>query len=325
MKLKNTLLLLSILTAASSQAIELKSDEQKLSYALGLDMASSLQEFSSKEDIDMEALLAGMKDAYEGKERALSEEETSKVIEAFSQKQMKKLEELAQQQQQEMEKLGKIAKEEGAKFLAENKNKEGVKTTASGLQYKVEKEGSAEKPSADDVVTVHYTGKTLDGKVFDSSREENEPAVFPLDEVIAGWTEGLQLMGKGAKYTFYIPPELAYGEDGAGSDIPPHSTLIFDVELLDFKKDPAAKAEETLVEKASAEIAAKTEEAKAEVKAAAGEAKAEVKEAAEKVEAKAEALKEAASAEAKKDEGILNQAIEKVSEGAAAEKKEEGK
>ena len=121
------------------------------------------------------------------------------------------------------------------KFLAENAKKEGVVTTKSGLQYQILKNGSGRKPSRDDVVRVHYEGKLLNGNVFDSSIARNEPAEFPLGQVIPGWTEGVQLMPVGAKYRFFIPAALAYGEHGAGNAVPPHSTLIFDVELLDIK------------------------------------------------------------------------------------------
>ncbi|MCK5888322.1 MAG: FKBP-type peptidyl-prolyl cis-trans isomerase [Methylococcales bacterium] len=122
----------------------------------------------------------------------------------------------------------------GEKFLAENAKKEGIKTTKSGLQYKVITEGKGDSPKATDTVTVHYKGTTLDDKEFDSSYSRNSPATFPLNRVIKGWTEGLQLMNKGAKYRFFIPSELAYGERGAGADIGPNAALIFDVELLAF-------------------------------------------------------------------------------------------
>lgn len=124
------------------------------------------------------------------------------------------------------------AREEGEKFLAENKKNENVRETASGLQYVVEKEGTGASPKADDEVTVHYTGRLLNGQVFDSSVSRGEPATFPLNRVIPGWTEGVQLMKEGAKYTFFIPSDLAYGPQGVPNAIPPHSTLIFEVELI---------------------------------------------------------------------------------------------
>ena len=130
---------------------------------------------------------------------------------------------------------GKAAKEAGEKFLAENAKKEGVKTTASGLQYEVLKEGTGRKPKATDTVECHYEGFLLDGTLFDSSVQRGQTASFSLQQVIAGWTEGLQLMQEGAKFRFYIPYMLAYGESGAGASIPPFSTLIFDVELIGVK------------------------------------------------------------------------------------------
>lgn len=128
-------------------------------------------------------------------------------------------------------------KEAGEKFLAENKTKEGVITTESGLQYKVEKEGTGEKPTAADRVKVHYTGTLLDGTKFDSSVDRGEPAEFGVSQVIRGWTEGLQIMPAGSKYIFWIPSDLAYGERGAGQDIKPNSVLKFEVELLEVIKD----------------------------------------------------------------------------------------
>ena len=124
----------------------------------------------------------------------------------------------------------------GREFLAENAKNDSVKVTESGLQYMVLKEGNGAKPGPTDLVTVHYTGTLIDGKVFDSSVERGEPATFPLNKVIPGWTEGLQLMSEGSKYRLFIPSELAYGEKGAGEDILPNSTLIFDVELIKVEK-----------------------------------------------------------------------------------------
>lgn len=149
--------------------------------------------------------------------------------------------------------------EAGKKFLDENGKKDGVKTTATGLQYKVEKEGKGAKPTKSDSVTVHYEGRLLDGTVFDSSYERKEPVTFKVTDVIPGWVEGLQLMNEGSKYTLYIPSTLAYGETGAPPSIPPNATLTFDVELI--KVGEAAKAEE---KPADAKAEAKPEEAKKE-------------------------------------------------------------
>ena len=189
----------------------------KLSYAWGIAMASQLKGMGV-EKLDLNDYCDAVKTVFEGGELAVKPEEAQKLINEY-------LVEL-------QEKATKLAKEAGSKFLEENGKKEGVHTTASGLQYVVEKEGTGKQPKATDNVTVHYTGRLLDGKVFDSSVSRGEPATFPLNRVIPGWTEGLQLMKEGAKYVFFIPSDLAYGAQGAGRDIPPHSTLIFEVELI---------------------------------------------------------------------------------------------
>ena len=192
----------------------------KLSYAWGMAMGQQLKGMGvshiNKEDFD-EALHA----AFEGKETKLTPEEAQKVLQEYLQELNKKNE--------------AIAREAGDKFLEANRKNPGVHVTDSGLQYVVEKEGSGKQPSATSEVTVHYTGKLLDGTVFDSSINRGEPATFPLNRVIPGWTEGLQLMKEGAKYTFFIPSDLAYGPNGIPNVIPPHSTLIFDVELISVK------------------------------------------------------------------------------------------
>lgn len=189
----------------------------KLSYAWGIAMASQLKGMGV-EKLDLNDYCDAVKTVFEGGELAVKPEEAQKLINEY-------LVEL-------QEKATKLAKEAGSKFLEENGKKEGVHTTATGLQYVVEKEGTGKQPKATDNVTVHYTGRLLDGKVFDSSVSRGEPATFPLNRVIPGWTEGLQLMKEGAKYVFFIPSDLAYGAQGAGRDIPPHSTLIFEVELI---------------------------------------------------------------------------------------------
>lgn len=193
----------------------------KLSYAWGVLMGKQLKAMGVKE-FDADSFRDGVKTAFEGGELAMPEEECQKMINEY----------LMDLQQ----KAEAVAKEAGVKFLAENKGREGVKETASGLQYVVEKEGTGEQPTATDEVTVHYTGRLLDGTVFDSSVSRGEPATFPLNRVIPGWTEGVQLMKEGAKYTFFIPSDLAYGAQGVPNAIPPHSTLIFDVELIKVVK-----------------------------------------------------------------------------------------
>ncbi len=193
----------------------------KLSYAWGLAMGKQLQAMGVKE-INSEEFKDGVKVAFDGGEPKMPVEEAQKLINDYLQHLEKKAE--------------AMAREEGEKFLAENGKKENVRSTASGLQYVVEKEGDGAQPSASDEVTVHYTGKLLNGTVFDSSVNRGEPATFPLNRVIPGWTEGVQLMKEGAKYTFFIPSDLAYGAGGVPNVIPPHSTLIFEVELIKVNK-----------------------------------------------------------------------------------------
>lgn len=193
----------------------------KLSYAWGLAMGRQLKGMGVAE-INSEEFKDGVKVAFDGGEPKMPVEEAQKLINDYLTDLQKKAE--------------AAAKAEGEKFLAENGIKENVKTTASGLQYVVVKEGTGETPTAEDEVTVHYTGKLISGQVFDSSVNRGEPATFPLNRVIPGWTEGVQLMKEGAKYTFFIPSDLAYGPQGIPNAIPPHSTLIFDVELIKVNK-----------------------------------------------------------------------------------------
>lgn len=189
----------------------------KLSYAWGIAMGQQLKAMGVKE-IDSASFKDGVKVAFDGGTPEIPMEEAQKLINDY----LNDLQAKAEAK----------AREAGEKFLAENKVKEGVKETASGLQYTVIKEGEGATPTAEDEVTVHYTGKLLDGTVFDSSVNRGEPATFPLNRVIPGWTEGVQLMKEGAKYMFFIPSDLAYGPQGIPNAIPPHSTLIFEVELI---------------------------------------------------------------------------------------------
>ena len=189
----------------------------KLSYAWGLAMGQQLHGMGVN-DIDIESFADAVKSVFDRTEPKLPVEEAHKLINEY----LTKL-------QADMEAK---AKEAGEKFLAENKKNAEVKETPSGLQYIVVKEGTGAQPGPESEVTVHYTGKLLDGSVFDSSVNRGEPATFPLNRVIPGWTEGVQLMKEGAKYTFFIPSDLAYGAQGIPNAIPPHSTLIFDVELI---------------------------------------------------------------------------------------------
>lgn len=189
----------------------------KLSYAWGIAMGQQLKAMGVKE-IDSESFKDGVKVAFDGGEPQIPMDEAQKLINDY----LNDLQAKAEAK----------AREAGEKFLAENKLKDNVKETASGLQYMVMKEGEGATPTAEDEVTVHYTGKLLDGTVFDSSVNRGEPATFPLNRVIPGWTEGVQLMKEGAKYMFFIPSDLAYGPQGIPNAIPPHSTLIFEVELI---------------------------------------------------------------------------------------------
>ena len=196
----------------------------KLSYALGLGIGQQLAQMGAN-DISAEDFAQAIKDVLGGKDLKVSHREAQTIVQDYFAKQEQKL-------QEERQVKGKAHKEAGEKYLAENAKKEGVKTLKSGLQYQVLKEGNGKKPTAKDTVKCHYEGFLIDGTVFDSSVQRGEPATFPLQQVIAGWTEGLQLMQEGAKYRFFIPYRLAYGENGAGASIPPFSALVFDVELI---------------------------------------------------------------------------------------------
>lgn len=187
------------------------------SYAFGLSMATSLKG-SGLKTLNYELMVKGLKDAFSGQTPLMTQEASQKAIESlFKNVSQSKF-------------SANIT--EGANFLANNKKNPGVKTTASGLQYQVITPGNGAKPAVTDTVLVNYKGTLLNGKQFDSSYDRNEPLSLSLDRVIPGWTEGMQLMSPGAKYKFFIPYNLAYGERGAGQDIPPYSTLIFEIELL---------------------------------------------------------------------------------------------
>jgi FKBP-type peptidyl-prolyl cis-trans isomerase len=220
-------LLLSFCTP--EKKIELKDDKAKESYSVGYQFGQNLKKMQT--DLDAEVLSAAVQEALSGKESRLSEEEMREAVANLRERTVAAMQ--ASMKEQAQKNLA-----EGEKFLAENKTKEGVKTTASGLQYKVTEEGNGPSPKAGDTVTVHYRGTLVDGTEFDSSYQRGEPATFPLTGVIPGWTEALQLMKKGSKWVLYIPADLAYGERGAGNRIPPNSTLIFEVEMISFQKTP---------------------------------------------------------------------------------------
>ena len=199
----------------------------QLSYALGLGIGHQLLQMNA-EGLNIDDFAQAIKDVMTGGELKVKEAEAQQMVQQFF------AEQEALQQAANAEK-GKAAKAEGEQFLAENAKKEGVKTTASGLQYQVLRDGNGKQPKATDQVECHYEGTLIDGTKFDSSYDRGQTATFPLNQVIAGWTEGLQLMHEGAKYRFFIPYQLAYGERGAGASIPPYAALIFDVELVAVK------------------------------------------------------------------------------------------
>ncbi len=210
-------------TRVLAEDASLSTDKQKFSYGIGLQIGQSLSQ--QPFEVDHDALILAIKDALAGKESRVSLKELQRVMAAEE----KKLNEKQTAAADDNLKIGKA-------FLEDNKKKNGIKTTASGLQYRVIKEGSGESPTLDDTVTVNYRGTLLDGTEFDSSYKRGQPATFPLKGVIKGWQEALPMMKKGAKWEIFVPSELAYGPRGAGGSIGPNETLIFEIELLDIKK-----------------------------------------------------------------------------------------
>lgn len=219
---------MAVTSCNSRKSANLKSGIDSVSYAIGVlnggGFKNSLESFPGKDPIDVDLLLAGFEQALKGQDAALKM--TAEEAQAFVQTYFTELQ----------EREANESKEEGEAFLAENKTKSGVITTESGLQYKVEKQGDGAHPTLEDRVKVHYTGTLLDGTVFDSTLERGEPATFGVGQVIPGWTEGLQIMTVGSKYTFWIPSDLAYGERGSGATIKPNSMLKFEIELLEIVK-----------------------------------------------------------------------------------------
>ncbi len=199
----------------------------KTSYALGLNIGQQLREMGLKGLIIPEDFAAAVNDMINGNQLKLEISEANHILDTL-------FTELERKKQAEAAEAGKKAKEEGERFLAENAKKAGVTVTPSGLQYEVLCEGNGRQPSATDTVRCHYHGMLIDGTVFDSSVQRGEPCSFGLNQVIAGWTEGVQLMKEGSKFRFYIPYNLAYGERGAGGSIPPYAALIFEVELFEI-------------------------------------------------------------------------------------------
>ncbi|MBF0673755.1 FKBP-type peptidyl-prolyl cis-trans isomerase [Pseudomonas sp.] len=217
-----------VLAGCDSQtSVELETPAQKASYGIGLNMGKSLAQ-EGMDDLDSKAVALGIEDAIGKKEQRIKDEE---LMEAFA-----SLQERAEERLLTMQ--GENA-EAGKKFLEENGKREGVITTASGLQYEIVKKAEGAQPKVDDIVTVHYEGRLTDGSVFDSSIERGSPIDLPVGGVIPGWVEGLQLMHVGEKFKLYIPSELAYGEQSPSPMIPPSSVLVFDLELLAIKGEPA--------------------------------------------------------------------------------------
>ncbi len=211
---------------AADQA-SLKTTKDKVSYIIGFNIGSGMKRDGV--DVDVNKLAAGLAAALSGGKSQLSDADTQAVMQAFQQEMMAK-------QQTQQATVGVEEMKKGQAFLAANKSKPGVKTTASGLQYQVITAGKGKTPKLTDTVTTNYRGTFIDGKEFDSSYKRGQPASFPVNGVIPGWTEALQLMKEGGKWKLFIPSNLAYGPRGAGQDIPPNSTLVFDIELLKVGK-----------------------------------------------------------------------------------------
>ncbi len=210
----------------NTQNKELKTTQDSVSYVIGTNIGGNLK--AQKVEVNIDALARGIKESMDTGKTLLTEEQARTLMMAFQQRMMEK-------QQSEAKVAGEKHRKEGEAFLAANKTKADVVTTASGLQYKVITMGTGPKPKADQTVTVNYRGTTIDGKEFDSSFKRGEPATFGVGQVIGGWTEAIQLMPVGSKWELYIPADLAYGDHGSGEHIPPGATLIFEVELLSVK------------------------------------------------------------------------------------------
>jgi len=211
--------------ALAADKTKLRTEKEKVSYSIGFSIGTNFKRQSL--DVDLDVLLRGMKDVLSGGDPLMSTEEQREVMTAFQTKQREKME------GGQKEKASKN-KATGERFLSENKEEPGVVTLSSGLQYRVVVEGRGPRPVAADTVKTHYRGTLIDGTEFDSSYSRGEPASFPVRGVIKGWTEALQLMRVGSKWELYVPPDLAYGDRGAGPDIGPGATLIFEIELLEI-------------------------------------------------------------------------------------------
>jgi FKBP-type peptidyl-prolyl cis-trans isomerase FklB len=240
MKLRFAVALCLVLVAGQARAagdVEIKTEKQKLSYSIGVNAGHSMKDSLKTQSIDVDpvTLLKGLNDGIMDAKPQMTEDEVKKILEELQKTLMAKQQEQAAKQQEQAKVVAEKNKKDGEAFLAANKKKEGVITMPSGLQYKVLNAGKGNSPKATDTVTVNYKGTTIDGTEFDSSYKRGKPASFPLNQVIPGWTEAVQLMKEGAKWELYIPSNLAYGERGAGANIGGNATLIFEVELLSIK------------------------------------------------------------------------------------------
>jgi FKBP-type peptidyl-prolyl cis-trans isomerase len=226
-------------TTKSATPLTLKTQKEKFSYAIGMKTGQRMADSFNKQSVPFDpAILArGLKDGLSGGKTLLTDDEAQAAIKAVQ-------EDVGKKQQEKMHEAGAANSKEGTAFLAANKGKEGVVTLPSGLQYKILKAGTGPKPTASDTVVCNYSGTLISGKEFDSSYKRGQPATFPVSGVIKGWTEALQLMPVGSKWQLFIPSDLAYGERGAGGDIGPDSTLIFEVELLSIQDKSKDKAPE---------------------------------------------------------------------------------
>ena len=234
MKLASVVLVAILLVAGlgwTADEAALQTQKDKLSYSFGANFGKNLKQQSI--DIDPDIMMKGLKDGMSGSKTLLTDQEMRDVMTAFQK-------EMVAKQAEQRKVLGEKNKKEGEAFLAENKQKEGVKTLPSGLQYKVLKEGAGKSPKATDSVVAQYKGTLIDGTEFDSSYQRKEPATMRVNGVIKGWTEALQLMKEGDKWQLFVPAELAYGERGAGPMIGPNATLIFEVELISVKEGAAS-------------------------------------------------------------------------------------
>jgi FKBP-type peptidyl-prolyl cis-trans isomerase FklB len=235
-------------TAAKAPVpLTLKTQKDKFSYALGMKMGQNLGKQSVP--VDPAIVARGLRDGLAGGKTLLNEEEAAAALKVVQDELRGKQQAKMQEAEEANKKVAEVNKKQGESFLAENKGKNGVVTLASGLQYKILKEGTGPKPTASDSVVCNYQGTLIGGKEFDSSYKRGQPATFPVNGVIKGWTEALQLMPVGSKWQLFIPSDLAYGDHGAGSDIGPGDTLVFEVELLSIENKDKDKAPEKGEEK----------------------------------------------------------------------------